>query len=82
MILFSIAVEPLLRILEKMLCDPHDALGAYADDIGLVLCNVFQQIPFLAQLFQLFDRASNLELNLSKTVFIPLWAHCDLPLFA
>ena len=50
-----------------------EALGAFADDIGIVVTNVWKTAPILQILFQQFQAISALSLNVSKTVLIPLW---------
>jgi len=71
MILFAIMVEPLLRLLEKIAKD-DDEVGCFADDIGLVFREIRKKIVALAELFERFKKASNLDLNTGKCVAIPL----------
>ena len=72
MLLFAICIEPLLRKLSSYIA-PHEALGAFADDVGLVLANVFQSLPMVLAIFNAFGACSNLRLNLAKTWLVPLW---------
>jgi hypothetical protein len=77
MLLFAIAIEPLIRVLESLV-DIDEFVGAFADDIGIVIKNWEAFCPRLMELFVLFQNMSNLHLNISKCVFIPLWQATDL----
>ena len=46
---------------------------AYADDLALVSQQILQDIPTLAGLFHEYALISRMELNMGKTVVVPLW---------
>ena len=70
-LLFAASVDILLRILAKRL--PGNSFRAFADDIGAVFSNWDQASPIAETIFKEFAEMSGLELNISKTVCIPLW---------
>ncbi len=73
MLLFCLALEPLLRhIAETLNMQEGDQCGSYADDIGVVLAQVTRNLRRIYHLFSKFARISNLQLNLNKCVVIPL----------
>ena len=76
MILFALAIEPLLRLLEELISD-KEFVGCFADDVGMVVRNLRSKLRPLYDLFEKFRRASGMELNLSKCVCVPLSAHPD-----
>ena len=61
----------LLRILEKRL--RGSTIKAFADDIGGVFQDWEADSPILESIFTDFAKMSGLELNVNKTVCIPLW---------
>ena len=71
MILFALAMEPLIRHLESLLED-GDTLGVYADDIASVLADIRVSLPRILDLFPVFASLSNLHLNLRKCCIVPL----------
>ena len=60
----------LLRRLARLF--PRDAVRAFADDIGIVLNDVRSNLKDIASLFEEFLRFSNLHLNISKCIAVPL----------
>lgn len=52
---------------------PNDLIRGYADDIGMVLRNVWRDGPLISNMFQCIARISCLHLNGKKCIFIPLW---------
>ena len=70
-LLFAAAVDVLLRILQKRV--PGGIFRAFADDIGAVLEDWDRDQPIVEQVFREFAVMSGLELNIRKTVLIPLW---------
>ena len=66
----------LLVKLEKSL-RAHEDIGAFADDIAAVVSDYKVSMPALAVLFQEFEAISSLQLNVKKTIFIPLWQVAD-----
>ena len=70
-LLFAIAAEVLLRRMGRLL--PELVLRAYADDLAAVIPRGLETVPTLAALFHDFARVSCLELNLPKTVVVPLY---------
>ena len=70
-LLFALCVDLLLRELAKTL-EEDEALCAFADDTAMVSNNFVRSLPKLAELFIDFAKISGLELNILKTVLIPL----------
>ncbi len=64
-------MDVLLRILHARL--PEDTIRAFADDIGAVITDLPGSIEILERTFQEFAGMSGLELNIKKTICIPLW---------
>ena len=75
-LLFAIAVDVLLRKLQKHLHNDEE-LGAFADDIAVVVSNVWTTMPILRRIFDEFEQISALKLNIRKTVLIPLWKYMN-----
>jgi hypothetical protein len=69
--LFAAAVDVLLRRLQQKI--PEGEVRAFADDIGLVVRNWARDCGTAQTIFREFAVMSGLELNISKTVCIPLW---------
>ena len=73
MILFAICIDVLLRKLQDIVDRREDqGLGAFADDIGIVIRNICVSLPEIASIFKLFASMSGLHLNHSKCIVIPL----------
>jgi len=72
-LIFALCVDVLLITLAEGI-DSDEALGAFADDIGLVVKSVWNKLPTLQMHFDQFHRISGLALNVKKTVLIPLWS--------
>ena len=73
MILFAIAIDVVIRKLQHIINRKDDqALGAFADDIGIVIRNVQDTLPEISSIFSDFARISGLHLNIEKCVVIPL----------
>ncbi len=72
MLLFAIAIEPLLRLIEALIGN-DGAAGAFADDIGIVIGSLRLYLPLLHVLFTRFAKASGLHLNRDKSIIVPLW---------
>ena len=70
-LLFAIVADLLLRRLKNRL--PQALVRAFADDTGVVVPDFASYAPTIMSIFQEFAKISNLALNLSKTVLIPLW---------
>ena len=70
-LLFAAAVDVLLQMLAKRL--PTSVIRAFADDIGAVVTDFPGQQAMLERTFKEFEEMSGLELNIKKTVCIPLW---------
>jgi len=70
-LLFAAAVDILLRRLEQMI--QSGIIRAFADDIGMVVEDFFRDGRIAQTVFSEFASMSGLELNLPKTVAIPLW---------
>ena len=74
-LLFVIATDSFLRALEANI-SPQSLARAYADDIALVLQNIWREAPAVAKLFVNLERIAGLWLKPKKCVLIPLWS-CD-----
>lgn len=70
-LLFAACVDILLRVLHKR--TPGGVFKAFADDIGAVLQDFNHDCPIIAEIFSEFAAMSGQELNIKKTVCIPLW---------
>ena len=71
-LLFVIAIDPFLRALEKSI-SPRSLVRGYADDIALVLENLWKEAAATAHLFRTLESISGLGLKPKKCVLIPLW---------
>ena len=71
-LLFAMCVDILLEALSAQL-SCHETLGAFADDIGIVVADIWKSSPMLQKVFSEFEEVSSLSLNVKKTVLIPLW---------
>jgi len=70
-LLFAASVDVLLRILHKRISS--GTFRAFADDIGAIFENWDRDSIIAEQVFREFAEMSGLELNVEKTVCIPLW---------
>ena len=70
-LLFAASVDVLLRILVKRV--QGGSIKAFADGIGAVFCDWDTSSPLVESIFKEFVEMSGLELNMSKTTWIPLW---------
>ena len=71
-LIFVTVMDLLLRFLGKELGDDV-TIRAFADDIGLVLTNAEEQLPTFAALMERFGNISGMQINVKKTICIPLW---------
>ena len=72
-LLFAICVDVLLLRLQDVLTSGNEIARAFADDTATVINDYTRTIPTIATIFQEFEQISGLQLNIDKTVFIPLW---------
>ena len=71
-VLFALALDPFLEYLVAQL--PSSAMvRAYADDMAIVVDQA-DQVNNAADAFKLLSEAASLQVNVGKTVFIPLYA--------
>ena len=70
-LLFAVVADVLLRRLQRELSDI--TVRAFADDTAVVSTDFARQAPLIMQIFKEFGRISNLNLNMQKTVLVPLW---------
>ena len=70
-LLFAICVDALLVRISKYLSE-EEFIGAFADDIGIAVGNFWKWAPILQAQFQDFAEISGLNLNVKKTVLMPL----------
>lgn len=74
--IFALAIDPLIRrILAASVLHPI-RVTAFADDIAIVVGNIFLQLPGVMTIFALWGAISALRLNPLKTAILPLW-HYD-----
>ena len=71
--LFTFALDPFVRALHGVLPQPHDWIRSFLDDLGLALHSLWNDIFSIFELFVYFSLLSNLELNFTKCVIVPLW---------
>ena len=71
-LIFVLATDCLNRYL-KSIVGLEDLMLAYADDIALVLRDVYEKGGALSEAFLFISRISNLVLNAKKCVCVPLW---------
>ena len=70
-LLYAVCADLLIeRIRHKL---PSAVVRAYADDTAVLIQSLWRDAPILAQIFEEFEKMSNLKLNLSKTVVVPLF---------
>ena len=67
---FAVAADLLLRRLQRLF--PQALVRAYADDLAMVLPSTHDTIAPLVQVFEEYALISGLQLNLPKTVMVPL----------
>ena len=70
-LLFVLVLDIFLRYLRRQF--QGDLFRGYADDLACVTSDVVRDWPRLILEFQLWARASGLDLNIKKCVCIPLW---------
>ena len=76
-LLFALCVDILIRKIST-LTGPEGCIGAFADDIAMVVQDFWAVAPLLQREFTEFQAISALSLNVNKTVVIPLWpTHMD-----
>jgi hypothetical protein len=66
-----VVVDMLLRKIMQTL--PNNVIRAFADDIALLSRNIVEESEVIKNIFMGFAEVSGLELNLGKTVVMPLW---------
>ena len=69
-LLYAVCADSLLRVLAHRL--PGRMVRAFADDTAMVLRDMNEDLPRVQEVFDTFGRVSNLDLNIGKTVAIPL----------
>jgi hypothetical protein len=72
-LLFAICADVLLLRLQDALKGEDETVRAFADDTAIVLEDYAWSAPTIDKLFYEFGQISKLELNISKTILIPLW---------
>jgi hypothetical protein len=71
--IFALAIDPLVRFLLTSSVLGSMQITAYADDIAIVIANLFTQLPRILQAFRSWALASCLVLNSKKSAVLPLW---------
>ena len=72
--LFVIVCDPILRALRAQVPE-RCLLRGYADDLAMVLHNLWSEAPGIALLFATVSQISCLSLNGKKCVIVPLWRY-------
>ena len=81
LLLFVLAIDISIRRLERLVeakldsTDPSAMTKAYADDIAMVVEDLPTLTPVILSTFDEFESFSSLQLNMDKTVVIPLGSH-------
>ena len=70
--IFVLCIDPFLQMLRSRV-GPRDFGRAFADDIGYMVFDIEATLPALADCFALFGRVSNIQLDVKKTIIVPLW---------
>jgi len=71
-LLFVIAIDILLRRLHRLF--PQSIARAYADDNAMVVWDFPREGSGIIAVYKEFGLFSGLQVNIPKTVIIPLWA--------
>jgi hypothetical protein len=71
--LFALAIDPLIRYLLYTSVMGSICITAFADDIAIVVANLFTMLPGILAIFSRWALASSLCLNSAKSAIIPLW---------
>jgi exonuclease III len=72
-VLFVLVTDCIFTALSQS-TGPRDFLRGYADDIGMIIRNLWESGPEISQMFLRIGRISRLELNGKKCILIPLWS--------
>jgi hypothetical protein len=71
--IFALAIDPLIRRILAASVLHTIRVTAFADDIAIVVANLFLQLPGIMSIFVLWGAATALKLNAAKTAILPLW---------
>jgi hypothetical protein len=72
-LLFAICADVLLIRLRNTLHGEDEVTRAFADDTAVVIADYAKSIGTISIVFSQYAAISGLELNIKKTMFIPLW---------
>ena len=75
-LIFAVCMDLLLRRLQQLLGDDY-VQRAFADDVGLILGDAEGQLPTLVKALQQFEAISRMQVNIKKTVGVPLWPETE-----
>ena len=70
-LLFALCADLLLERIRS--CVPSAVVRAYADDTAVVVQDLWRDAPLLPKIFEEFASLANLDLNIGKTVIVPLF---------
>jgi exonuclease III len=73
--IFALVIDPLIRYLLHTSVMGSICITAFADDIAIVVANLFTMLPDILECFRRWAAASSLHLNSKKSVIIPLWIY-------
>ena len=71
-VIFLLVTDCLFRYVASTL-GPRDEIRIYADDTALVVAELWKILPSLVHVFVRIGAASNLHLNIDKTIVVPVW---------
>ena len=70
-----LCADVLLREMAQILWNDGEIVQALADDTAADVKKYVTALPALAKLFSEYELISALQLNIDKTVFMPLWRY-------
>ena len=71
MLLFVLALDPIVRWLRVRALRPGDRLGAYADDLGFALQDAHESLERLGRAFAHVGSTTGLVLRMEKCALVP-----------
>ena len=71
--LWALLFDPIVRFIAFKVMYKSSRLSAYADDLAVVLHCLWRGLPLLAAAFGTVSAAATLELNVDKTILVPLF---------
>jgi len=76
MVLFALCIDALLDNIDTILDRTKgETIGAFADDVAVVIEDFLRSLPLLHGIFECFGKLTGLHLNLNKCCIVPLCSH-------